>query len=205
MVLLATLGLYTPTSKNRSTKTIPIRVACIGDSITELTNYTTYLSELLGQNYAVGNFGICGAMISLDSDCAYMHSEAFVEAANFKPDIAVVMLGTNDASLSLKESHINFVEDYLVLIEKIRALESKPRVWIVKPPPIFNETLGYSIEGLAKGVIAAIEEVAGRAEVPFIDVYSALTDSRYFFDGVHPNDEGAKVIARMVCQAVVLK
>ncbi len=106
---------------------------------------------------------------------------------------------------ALKESHTHFVEDYLVLIEKLRALESKPRVWIVKPPPIFNETLGYSIEGLAKGVIPAIEEVAGRAEVPFIDVYSALTDSRYFFDGVHPNDEGAKVIARMVCQAVVLK
>ena len=144
-------------------------------------------------------------MVSLDSDCAYVHSEAFVEATNFKPDIAVVMLGTNDANLSLKESHTNFVEDYLMLIEKLQAFESKPRVWIVKPPPIFNETLGYSTEGLAKGVIPAIEEVARRAEVPIIDVYSALTNSRYFLDGVHPNDEGAKVIARVVCQAIVLK
>ena len=144
-------------------------------------------------------------MVSLDFDCAYVHSEAFVEATKFKPDIAVVMLGTNDANLSLKESHTNFIEDYLILVEKLQALESKPRVWIVKPPPIFNETLGYSKEGLAKGVIPAIEEVARRAEVPIIDVYSALTNPRYFLDGVHPNDEGAKIIARVVCQAIVLK
>ena len=106
---------------------------------------------------------------------------------------------------ALRNRTRHFVEDYLVLIEKLQAFESKPRVWIVKPPPIFNETLGYSIEGLAKGVIPAIEEVARQSEVEIIDVYSALTDSRYFLDGVHPNDEGAKVIARMVCQAVVLK
>jgi len=181
------------------------RVALIGDSITELTRYPYYTTQILGPNYLVGNFGVCGSMVSLDSDCAYIHNEAFVEAANFKPDIAVVMLGTNDANLSLKESLTNFVEDYLVLIEKIRALESKPWVWVVKPPPIFNETLGYSKEGLAKGVIPALEEVARRAEVPIIDAYSALTNPSDFLDGVHPDDEGAKVIARVVCQAIVLK
>lgn len=181
------------------------RVALIGDSITELTKYPHYATQILGPSYRVGNFGVCGSMVSLDSDCAYLHSEAFVEAAHFKPNFVAVMLGTNDANLSLKESHAHFVEDYLVLIEKLQAFESKPRVWIVKPPPIFNETLGYSIEGLAKGVIPAIEEVARQSEVEIIDVYSALTDSRYFLDDVHPNDEGAKVIARIVCQAVVFK
>jgi acyl-CoA thioesterase I len=175
------------------------RVALIGDSLTELTKYPYYATQILGPSYVVGNFGVCGSKISLDSDCAFMHSEAFGEAANFKPDITVVMLGTNDANLNLKESHMTFVEDYLVLIGKLQAFESKPRVWIVKPPPIFNETLGYSTAGLAKGV----EEVARRANLPIIDVYSALTNSRYFLDGLHPNDEGAKVIARLVCQAIV--
>ncbi len=181
------------------------RIALIGDSITELTKYPYYVMQSLGPSYLVGNFGVCGTTISLDSESAYMHSNAFGEAVNFKPKIAVVMLGTNDANLSLKESYTNFVEDYLVLIEELQGFESKPRVWIVKPPPIFNETLGYSKEGLAKAVIPAIEEVARRAEVPIIDVYSALTNSQYFLDGVHPNDEGAKIIARVVCQAIVLK
>lgn len=192
-------------TKNTNNQTPQTRVACMGDSITELTNYTTYLSELLGENYAVGNFGICGSMVSLDSDSAYLYSKAFVEAKKFKPDIAVVMLGTNDASPNLEESHTNFIEDYLVLIEKLQALESKPRVWIAKPPPIFNETLGYSIEGLARGVIPALEEVARRVKVPIIDVYSALTNPRDFSDGVHPTDEGAMEIALVVCQAIVLK
>jgi acyl-CoA thioesterase I len=181
------------------------RIALIGDSITELTKYPYYVMQSLGRSYLVGDFGVCGTTISLDSESAYMHSNAFVEAANFKPKIAVVMLGTNDANLSLKESYTNFVEDYLVLIEKLQGFESKPRVWIVKPPPIFNEILGYSIEGLAKGVNPAIEEVARRANVAIIDVYSALTNSRYFLDGVHPNDEGAKIIACVICQAIVLK
>jgi lysophospholipase L1-like esterase len=196
-----TLQLTHKTNKD-STPAAQTRVALVGDSITELTKYSYYAKQILGSSYLVGNFGVCGSMVSLDSDCAYLHSEAFVEAANFKPDFAVVMLGTNDASLSLKESRIRFVEDYLVLIEKIQAFASKPRVWIVKPPPIFDETLGYSIEGLAKGVIPAVEEVARQAKVPFIDVYSALTGSLYFLDGVHPNDEGAKVIAMVVCKAV---
>lgn len=203
MVLLATTGFCNQASKSRNAEINPIRVACVGDSITELTNYTTCLSELLGKNYIVGNFGVCGSMVSLDSDYAYMHSEAFVEAENFKPDFVVVMLGTNDANLNLKESLTPFVEDYLVLIEKIQALESKPPVWIVKPPPIFNEALGYSVDGLANGVIPGIEEAARRAEVPIIDVYSALNSSHYFSDGVHPNVEGAKVIARIVCHAIV--
>jgi acyl-CoA thioesterase I len=178
------------------------RIALIGDSITELTKYPYYVMQSLGPSYLVGNFGVCGTTISLDSESAFMHSNAFVEAANFKPKIAVVMLGTNDANLSLKDSHANFVQDYLALIEKLQGFESKPRVWVVKPPPIFNETLGYSIEGLAKGVNPAIEEVARLAEVGIIDVYSALTNSRYFFDGVHPNDEGARVIADVVCKTV---
>jgi lysophospholipase L1-like esterase len=181
------------------------RIALIGDSITELTKYPYYVMQSLGPSYLVGNFGVCGTTISLDSESAYMHSNAFVEAANFKPKIAVVMLGTNDANLSLKESYTNFVEDYLVLIEKLQMLKSKPKVWIVKPPPIFNEILGYSTEGLAKGVNPAIEEVARRANVAIIDVYSALTNSQYFLDGVHPNDEGAKIIACVICQAIILK
>jgi acyl-CoA thioesterase I len=190
---------------NKDNNSLAQRVALIGDSITELTRYPYYATQILGPNYIVGNFGGCGSMVSLDSDCAYMHNEAFVEAANFKPDIAVVMLGTNDANLSLKELHTNFVEDYLMLIEKLQSFESKPRVWIVKPPPIFNEALGYSKEGLAKGVIPALEEAARRAEVPIIDAYSALTNPSDFLDGVHPNDEGANIIARVVCQAIVLK
>jgi len=192
-------------TNNDNNPSAQTRVALVGDSITELTKYPYYVTLILGPNYLVGRFGVCGSMVSLDYEAAYVHTEAFVEASNFKPDVVVVMLGTNDANVSLKESRTNFVEDYLVLIEKLQSFESKPLVWVVKPPPIFNETLGYSTEGLAKGVIPAITEVARRANVSIIDVYSALTNSHYFLDGVHPNDEGAMTIARVVCQALVLK
>ena len=35
----------------------PIRVACVGDSITAVSGYPSDLQSMLGNNYTVGNFG----------------------------------------------------------------------------------------------------------------------------------------------------
>jgi hypothetical protein len=43
----------------------PLRVACVGDSITEGSDYPVELRLLLGHNYSVANFGIKGSTVSL--------------------------------------------------------------------------------------------------------------------------------------------
>ena len=182
-----------------------IRVACVGDSITEMSGYPSYASELLGPKYLVGNFGICGSQILLESECSYMYSFAYKSAKEFQPHLIVMMLGTNDSCSSLEEHQGNFIEDYLTLLRGFEALTSKPKIWIVKPPPIFNEDLWLSGKVMDKIVIPAIEEISKRAKMPLIDVYSALANKRYFVDGVHPNEEGARAIANVVCKAISLK
>ncbi len=189
-------------SENGKSSTARTRVACVGDSITELTNYTNYLSDKLGSNYAVGNFGACGSKISLDSDNPYLYSDAFKDATEFQPTIVMIMLGTNDASLSLEHTRGDFVEDYLTLVKNFQSLESKPQVWIVKPPPILDENMGLSTYDFNQEIIPAFEVVAARANLPLIDVYSALQNPSYFTDGVHPNEEGAKLIAEVVYRAL---
>ena len=74
-----------------------IHVACVGDSITNGTEYPSDLWMKLGANYTVGNFGVGGATVSLDSDKPYMNQTDFQSAKQFLPNIVVIMLGTNDA------------------------------------------------------------------------------------------------------------
>lgn len=176
------------------------KVACIGDSITELSGYPNYLKQRLGESYVVGNFGACGTTVSLDSETPYMHSRAYALAKDFEPDVAIVMLGTNDANSSFSQSR--FVADYLLLLEAIKQYANGPKVWVVRPPHVFDETW-LSGHVLSTGVIPAVEVAAKQASLQLIDVYSKTDNSRLFFDGVHPNEEGARIISDVICQAIL--
>jgi len=89
------------------------------------------------------------------------------------------------------------------LVVNVQSFDSKPVVWIVKPPPIFGDGMWLNSTVLSYKVIPAIMKVATRANLQVIDVYSALDNVCFFNDGVHPNCEAAKVIAEIVCQAIV--
>jgi acyl-CoA thioesterase-1 len=184
-----------------------IRVACIGDSITELPAYP-YPNELqarLGSNYTVGNFGVGGATVLLDTGKPYIDQVEFVEAKNFLPDIAIIMLGTNDARTDHFESIENFVTDYMKLINEIQALKSNPKIFLVKPPPLFDNEFELKNDNLLEGIIPRIEQIANEEGLLIIDVYAALENHpEYFWDGVHPGSEGATVIANEVYEAIIL-
>jgi hypothetical protein len=203
ILTIALAGFYSLTVRNSALKN-QVRVALIGDSITEITPYPNYASKILGEKYIVRNFGVCGSQVSLDSDNPYMYSGAFNSAVEFQPNIVIIMLGTNDALFSLDQYLGNFIEDYLILIEKFQALQNKPAIWLVKPPPIYD-AFGASVQVFDKEIIPAIEQIANQTSLPLIDVYAALGNPDYFQDGVHPNDKGASVIADVVCKAITLK
>jgi lysophospholipase L1-like esterase len=177
------------------------RVTFLGDSITELSGYPNHTKHTIGDNYIVGNFGACGTTISLDSENSYFHSQAFIQAKEFKPTIAVVMLGTNDAKPNCEDSTSHFAADYIALLDELKSLMSKPKIWVVRPPHIFDEAW-LSGRVLSMNILPAIDEAAKQANLPLIDVYSAMDKPELFFDGVHPNDVGAKIIADVICQAI---
>ena len=119
--------------------------------------------------------------------------------------MVIVMLGTNDARTDNFKSIDNFVADYMKLISRIQTIESKPRIFLVKPPPIFDNMLELKSVNLLEGVIPRIEQVTDELGLSIIDVYSALENHpEYFQDGVHPNNEGAKIIAEEVYKTIIL-
>jgi acyl-CoA thioesterase-1 len=180
-----------------------VRVACVGDSITELSKYPVVLQVKLGDSYAVRNFGVSGSAVLLSSDEPYMNQTAFYKAKEFQPSIVVIMLGTNDARVNNYPSIGNFTIDYKKLVGEYQVLENKPEVWLVKPPPIFDNELGLNDTNLEEGVIPRIEQVANDLGLPTIDVNAALTNHpECFADGVHPNFEGAELIATAINEAI---
>jgi lysophospholipase L1-like esterase len=206
VILLVSSGIATfyILAGNKKTSADKIRVACVGDSITEGTKYPADLSKLLGANYTVGNFGVGGSTVSLNSQNPYMNTSAFQNATEFQPNIVIIMLGTNDAHPDLKQYNGSFVDDYMKLVAAFQALASKPKIWIVLPPPVFNNGTGISTEYFTYNVIPSIEQAAKETNLPVINVYSALANySDYFPDGVHPNSEGAKLIANEIYEALI--
>jgi lysophospholipase L1-like esterase len=180
-----------------------IRVACIGDSITEWSKYPDRLQLILGANYEVKNFGVAGSAVLRSSDKPYMNQEAFFASKNFDPDIVIIMLGTNDAKGQNYRSIASFSGDYEDLIKEYDSLPEDQQIWIVTPPPIFNDSLGPKNTNLEKGVIPSIGQVANDLELPTINVNEAFQNHPdYFVDGVHPNDQGADLIANIISDTI---
>lgn len=179
------------------------RVACIGDSITQFSTYPTDLQTMLGTSYNVREFGISGSTVLFSSFTPYIDQREFQRAKQFLPNIVIIMLGTNDAREDYYQSIANFVADYKQLVREVQALESKPKIFLVKPPPIFDNDLDLSNVNMLEGVIPGIGQVAEELSLTLIDVYTPLVNHpEYFSDGVHPNNEGATVIASEVYKAI---
>jgi lysophospholipase L1-like esterase len=180
-----------------------IRVACIGDSITEGSGYPEDLQLMLGPDYDVRNFGVTGSNVLLDSGLPYMNQTAYKTSRGFQPSIVIIMLGTNDVRVGTFNYIDSFSTDYRALISGYQRLLSHPKIWLVTPPPIFDNELYLNNTDLEQGVIPQIEQVANELDLPTIDVNTALINyPEYFGDGVHPSSESAMLIASEINQAI---
>lgn len=186
----------------------PKRVACVGDSITYgfglqqrgQQSYPAQLQGLLGDQWAVGNFGKNGATVLKKGHAPYWKAPQFKAAQKFMPDVVIIKLGTNDTRpQNIGKHKSEFVADYVDLIRTFQNLESKPEVWICYSVPIYTEHKGMTNAVLVNDVIPLVTEVARQAGVEVIDLNAALSAREELFpDGIHPNADGAGVIAKTV-------
>ena len=190
-----------------------VKVACIGDSITfgyGLANpgtqsYPAQLQTLLGNGYVVGNFGVNGATVQKRTAKSYWRTSQYRNSKAFAPNIVVIMLGTND-SKSGNWNDTNFNTDYRALIADYQNLATRPKVYICLIPPVYiPNAFGSTFDPvfIQNTVVPAIRTIATQAAVPLIDNNSPLLNHPdYFSDGVHPNVQGAGIIANTVAAAV---
>jgi len=209
-VIVITLSLITVLAENRTSDSPDVklddklaRVACLGDSITNITGYPADLQTLLGNSSIVGNFGVTGATVDFYTEKPYFFEPTFRNASSFEPTTVIIMLGTNDARTDNYLQINSFVLDYEKTITRIQTFSSNPQIFLVEPPPIFNNTLDLNSTSFVEGVIPRIEQVATAMGLPIINLYTPLINHpEYFSDGVHPNSEGAQIIANIIYKAI---
>lgn len=190
----------------------PLRVACVGDSITQGSGagkgmaYPTQLQTLLGANWEVGNFGVSGRTLLRKGDFPYWKEAAYTKALDFKPDAVIIMLGTNDTKPQNWKHKEEFEGDYRDLVKSFLDLPSKPRVYICKPVPVVAKgNFGINSESLAEQM-PVYEKLAKELKVDVIDMFTALDGKPEMIpDRVHPNAIGAGEMAKAGAKALTGK
>ncbi len=188
-------------------QSVPIRIACVGDSITfglgiknrREKSYPAQLAATLGDKWLVRNFGVSGATLLKKGSKPYWKQKAFNNAHDFQPHIVIIKLGTNDSKPQNWKHKAEYVADYITLIKSFRELDSNPKVWICYPVPAYPGRSGITDRVMKEEVMPLIDKVSKQADVKIIDLYSALSDKKEMFpDTVHPNAKGAKLIAEII-------
>lgn len=187
-----------------------IKVACVGNSITEnwaLTQnekYPAILQQLLGDKYTVRNYGIGGRTLLKQADHPYWAEDKYKEVLDWNPDIVIIKMGTNDAKPHNWVYKNQFEGDYIEFINSFKNLSGKPKIYICYPIPAFaGNSLQVEDRTITNEIIPVINRVAKKTRSSVIDLHSPLIGKNdYVYDKIHPNVKGTTVMARVIAQAV---
>lgn len=193
-----------------------IKVACVGDSITfgagvkerEKNAYPFVLQKLLGDKYEVKNFGVSGATMLKTGDNPYHKQKAYQDALAFKPDVVVIKLGTNDSKPQNWDRHkAEYAADYRAMIEAFKQANPQVKVYCALPVPVVGKgNFGIRNEIVKPEIIPLIKQVAAATKSEVIDLYTLFEGKENLIpDKVHPNAEGAALIAGSVHGAIARK
>lgn len=183
-----------------------VRVSCVGASISEgygttqpwsENSYPGRLGRLLGPGYHVENFGRGGCTMLRQGDCPYWEKERFVPSLQSRPDIVFVDLGGNDAKLRNRIHKADFVRDACDLVRRYQQLPSRPRVILMTAIPGFTtDSTEIWDKAIVRDINPLIVEAGRKMNVEVLDMHVLFVGrSDLFPDGVHPNDEGAQMMA----------
>ena len=205
-----------------------IRVACIGNSITDghgidmatAYGYPALLQKKLGNGYWVKNFGVSSRTMLNKGDYPYMNEMAWKDALAFKPDIVVIKLGTNDSKPHNWQYGNEFRQDLEQMIttlcpalvqpakkkgKKAKAAEPvKPQIYLCTPIPAFKSTWEINDSVITNGIIPVQQDVARKYGLHVIDLHTLFSDGADLVlpDGIHPNGKGAERLATIVSEAI---
>ncbi|HEY0562011.1 MAG TPA: GDSL-type esterase/lipase family protein [Methylophilus sp.] len=188
-----------------------LSILCIGDSITQggrqaeeytyryplyqLLKSKHYKVNLIGskKNGLDGNFTWPEHM-DLDHEGYYGQKTVYVERAVIKnlgtlekPDIAIIHLGTNDKVIS----EDTITKPYKRIINALRAKNPRIKILLVQIPGWKNLKLHFLVWK------AAMELGSNESPVRTIPLYKFWDNSKYTFDGVHPNQVGQQKMANI--------
>ena len=204
-----------------------IRVACIGNSITDghgidvatQYGYPAELQKRLGNGYWVKNFGVSARTMLNKGDYPYMNEMAWQDALAFKPDVVIIKLGTNDSKPYNWQYNSEFRQDLEQMVttlcpalaqpakkgkksknQKNQTSSLKPQIFLCTPIPAFKSTWDINDSVIVNGIIPIQKEVAQKYGLHVIDLHThyANDGDKMLTDGIHPDGKGAQRLAEII-------
>lgn len=192
----------------------PVRVSCVGDSITfglgvfmhrKQWSYQAFLSELLGAEYTFFNYGVTNRTLLPVGKDYYFKERIGKMAWDAKADILIFMLGTND-SKQILWNEARFEKEYMDVIGHYKQMQCFKQIYIMIPPKVFDESPGkkgcnpFIVENTVAPVIRRVAEACA---VELIDLYALTSCHREWFpDKLHPNKDGNRAIAEEIAKHI---
>ena len=224
--MLATLGKWL--DARQAPQPGAIRVACIGNSITDghgidlapANGYPAQLQRLLGKDYFVKNFGVSARTMLNKGDYPYMNEMAWRDALAFKPDIVIIKLGTNDSKPENWKYGSEFKQDLQQMIttlrpdlaqpvkkkgkKKVAEQPKSPQIYLCTPIPAFKSTWNINDSVIVNGIIPIQQEVAKQFGLQVIDLHTLFANDgdKMLDDGIHPDGKGARRMAEIIAAAL---
>ncbi len=179
-----------------------IKIACIGNSITEggagnhVNSWPIQLRDLLGEGYYTENLGVSGTTMLKTGDSPWWNKPQYNYTYSLEPDMVVIKLGTND-SKGGNWNAAKFKADYISMISEFRAMPSHPVIYMATPAKAYSSAYNISDQVIFSQIIPILHEIAFEQGVHLIDFYNPTWNMQANFpDGIHPNAEGLHVIAQ---------
>lgn len=190
------------------------KVLCIGDSLTygqgvmtsrDTDSYPAILSDLLGEDYQVINYGLPNRTLQSTGNMPYCDEKHYSESLAQDADTVIIMLGTNDSKPDYWNAE-RYETEYLALIQEYQAMDSNPEVYIMIPPAIFLEnpdTGDCSEEILSNEIKPIIKALAQNTGAGLIDLYDITkAHSEWYGDGLHLDRDGNHAAATEIYKAI---
>ena len=128
------------------------------------------------------------------------------EALKFRPQLAIIMLGTNDTNKKTWPDHNqDFVADCAELIAKLRAAYPNIQIWVCLPPPLIRDRgKEWDTDAIMSDqVIPKIRTAAKKSKVELIDLNSIFAVGlRFCLTACIRMPDGADLIARTVYESL---
>ena len=191
-------------------------VLCIGDSITfgygvmenrDTDSYPALLSNLLGDDFYVLNYGMNGLCALRTGRAPYNECPLYEDSLKVDADVCLILLGTNDAAEYNWEGAgpegIHFKNDLKALVTSYQNMPSHPKVFLMTPPEALDishcELFAQVSQNLDQFCRKLVQDVAIETGAYLIDLYPATKGrSDLLPDGIHPNKEGNEVLVRVI-------
>jgi lysophospholipase L1-like esterase/dienelactone hydrolase len=202
-------------SLNATAQDKPIKVACIGASITygatipdrEQNSYPAQLQKMLGNKYEVTNYGVSGTTMLRKGNLPYWKTKEYQTALASSPDIVFIDLGGNDAKLINRKYDDDFEQDAYDMVQSFAQLPSHPRVVLMAAMPSWvTDTTGIWDPVIVKKINPHLQHVAYYHQLELLDMHAPFANQEANTpDKIHPNKEGAKRMAELVYENIIRK